>query len=66
VRENHCGPLGIACLKATLVILYFMHARCSSKLIMLLVVISAFTMILLLGFTLSDYFTRGQIVLPIR
>jgi cytochrome c oxidase subunit 4 len=49
-----------------LVVLYFMHARYSPRLIVLVVIVSAFTLILLLAFTLSDYLTRGQIVLPIQ
>jgi len=58
--------LGIASVKAMLVVLYFMHARYSPRLIVLVVIVSAFTLILLLAFTLSDYLTRGQIVLPIQ
>ncbi|AXA35145.1 MAG: hypothetical protein D6691_07505 [Candidatus Hydrogenedentota bacterium] len=58
--------LGIASVKAMLVVLYFMHARYSPRLILLVVIVSAFTLILLFAFTLSDYLTRGQIVLPIQ
>lgn len=56
----------IASIKASLVVLYFMHVRYSEKLILLVVFVSVFTLILLFGFALSDYLTRYWIMLPIR
>lgn len=51
--------LGIASLKATLVILYFMHVRWSSRLIWIFVGAGFFFLLILLGFTFSDYATRA-------
>ena len=58
------GPLNvivaitIACVKGTLVVLYFMHVRYSDRLTWV-VVITGFSMLaVLLVLTLSDYFTR--------
>ncbi|MGB9692837.1 MAG: cytochrome C oxidase subunit IV family protein [Candidatus Sumerlaeaceae bacterium] len=56
----------IASLKATLVVLYFMHVRYSEKLILLVVFVSVFTLMLLFAFALGDYLTRYWILLPIR
>lgn len=61
------GPLNmiiavtIAVIKATLVILYFMHLRYSDRLTWV-VVIAGFTWLgILLGITLSDYYSRDWI-----
>lgn len=50
--------LGIASLKASLVILYFMHVRWSSKLTWIYAGAGFLFLAILLGFTLSDYVTR--------
>jgi cytochrome c oxidase subunit 4 len=50
--------LAIATTKATLVVLYFMHARYSSKRTQLVIVCAVFWLVLLLGLTLSDYAMR--------
>jgi cytochrome c oxidase subunit IV len=56
---NMVVALGIACVKALLVILFFMHVKYSGRLVQL-VVASAFVWLsLLLVITLSDYLTRG-------
>ena len=56
--------LGIASLKAVLVILFFMHVRYSDRLFgMILGVTIAFLVILLVG-TLSDYHSRGWLPFP--
>lgn len=58
------GPLNviialtIACVKATLVVLYFMHVRYSSRLIWLIFASALFWMGILFALTLSDYWTR--------
>jgi cytochrome c oxidase subunit IV len=63
--EKHWGPLNalvaltIAVIKATAVILIFMHVRWSSRLTQVIVVASVFWLLIMLSFTLSDYFTRG-------
>jgi cytochrome c oxidase subunit IV len=56
---NPMIALGIACLKAVLVILFFMHIRYSSKLMMLTVGSGFFTFIVLITMTLSDYISRN-------
>ena len=50
--------LGIATFKATLVVLYFMHARYSPKRTQLVIVCSVFWLAIMLALTLSDYDTR--------
>ena len=50
--------LGIATFKATLVVLYFMHARYSPKRTQLVVVCAVFWLAIMLALTLSDYSTR--------
>jgi cytochrome c oxidase subunit 4 len=59
--------LGIATFKATLVVLYFMHARYSPKRTQLVVVCAVFWLAIMLALTLSDYSTReheGRVVTP--
>jgi cytochrome c oxidase subunit IV len=51
--------LGIASLKATLVVLYFMHARYSPKRTQLVIVCSVFWLAIMLALTLTDYSTRS-------
>ena len=50
--------LGIATMKATLVVLYFMHARYSPKRTQMVIVCSIFWLAIMLSLTLSDYQTR--------
>ncbi|MFN8059799.1 MAG: cytochrome C oxidase subunit IV family protein [Vicinamibacterales bacterium] len=58
------GPLnlpvavGIACVKATLVILFFMHVKYSSKLVQVTVATGFFFLIIMFGITLTDYGSR--------
>jgi cytochrome c oxidase subunit IV len=56
---NPIVALAIAGLKATLVILYFMHVKYSSRLTKLTVVLSMFFVAILFAETLMDYATRG-------
>ena len=51
--------LAIAIFKATLVILYFMHVKYSSKLTKLVVMTGLFFLVILLGETMMDYASRG-------
>jgi cytochrome c oxidase subunit 4 len=51
--------MAIACLKATLVILYFMHARYSGWLVGVSVLAGVLFIGILVVLTLSDYMTRG-------
>jgi cytochrome c oxidase subunit 4 len=56
---NPIIALAIACTKAVLVVLFFMHVKYSSKLTKLTVGAGIFTFLVLIGMTLSDYFTRA-------
>ena len=56
--------LGIATIKATFVVLYFMHARYSPKRTQLVIVCSVFWLAIMLGLTLSDYNTRSHETQP--
>src|SRR2546426_11612802 len=51
--------LTIAVIKATLVVLYFMHVRYSSRLIWVVFTSALFWLVILFALTLSDYWTRG-------
>ncbi len=51
--------LAIACFKAVMVILFFMHIRYSSKVMMLTVGAGFFTFLILITMTLSDYISRA-------
>ena len=57
-RLNTIVALTIASIKATLVVLYFMHVRYSPRLVWVIVAAALFWMGILFAFTLSDYFTR--------
>jgi cytochrome c oxidase subunit IV len=56
---NPIIALAIACTKAVLVVLFFMHVKYSSRLTKLTVGAGLFTFLVLIGMTLSDYFTRA-------
>ena len=58
-RLNFPVAIGIAITKATLVILFFMHAKYSSTLTKLFVGTAFFFLTILLGLTMTDYFSRG-------
>lgn len=62
-RLNVIVALSIAVLKATLVVLYFMHVRYSSKLTWVFVGAGFFWLAILVAFTLSDYATRNWVVI---
>jgi cytochrome c oxidase subunit IV len=55
---NTIIALSIATIKATLVVLYFMHVRYSARLVWVIVASALFWMAILFAFTFSDYFTR--------
>jgi cytochrome c oxidase subunit 4 len=57
-RLNTIVALTIATAKATLVVLYFMHVRYSTRLVWVIMASALFWMALLFSFTLSDYYTR--------
>ncbi len=56
---NPVIALFIACVKATIVVLFFMHVKYSSKLTKLTVGAGLFTFLTLIAMTLADYFTRA-------
>ena len=56
---NNLVALGIAVTKATLVVLYFMHARYSGKLTALVIAASVAFLFILFFLTLTDYISRG-------
>jgi cytochrome c oxidase subunit 4 len=56
---NTIVALTIATAKATLVVLYFMHVRYSTRLVWVIVGAALFWMGILFALTLSDFYTRG-------
>jgi cytochrome c oxidase subunit IV len=56
---NPVLALFIACFKAVIVILFFMHVYFSSRLMKLTVAAGFFTFIVLIMMTLSDYMSRS-------
>jgi cytochrome c oxidase subunit IV len=56
---NPIIALAIACTKAVLVVLFFMHLRYSSKLMKLTVFAGVFTFLVLITMTLTDYMSRA-------
>jgi cytochrome c oxidase subunit 4 len=63
---NIVVALVIATIKATLVVLFFMHLYYSSKLTKVTVVAAIFFLFLLLGLSMTDYLTRGWITNPLH
>jgi len=63
-KMNIVLALGIATIKATLVVLYFMHARYSPKRTQLVIVCSVFWLAIMLALTLTDYTTRSHETQP--
>lgn len=57
-RLNTIVALTIATVKATFVVLYFMHVRYSARLVWVIVTAALFWMAIMFAFTLADYFTR--------
>jgi cytochrome c oxidase subunit IV len=58
---NTVVALTIAVIKATLVVLYFMHVRYSSRLTWVVVVAGFFWLGIMFALTMSDYLSRGQV-----
>ena len=56
---NAVVALAIACIKASLVVLFFMHIKYSSKLTKLTVCAGLFTFLVLITMTMSDYASRA-------
>ncbi len=56
---NAIAALGIAVFKATLVVLFFMHVKYSTRLTWAVVLGSVFWLGILLALTMGDYLTRA-------
>ena len=56
---NIVVALVIATIKGTLVVLFFMHLRYSTKLTMVTVVASIFWLLILFSLTMTDYLSRS-------
>jgi|SRR5271170_3871878 len=56
---NAVVALGIAVIKAVLVILFFMHVKYSSRLTKLTVAAGFFTFVVLITMTMTDYISRA-------
>jgi cytochrome c oxidase subunit 4 len=56
---NAIVALTIALIKATLVVLYFMHVRYSSRLTQIIVVAGIFWFVIMIVFMMADYMTRS-------
>jgi cytochrome c oxidase subunit 4 len=58
---NNIVMLSVACTKALLVILYFMHVRWSSRLTWVVAGSGFFWLLILFSITMTDYMSRGWI-----
>ncbi|HWP55295.1 MAG TPA: cytochrome C oxidase subunit IV family protein [Pyrinomonadaceae bacterium] len=56
---NAVVALTIAVIKATLVVLYFMHVRYSGRLVWLVIVAALLWLVIMFAITFSDYWTRA-------
>ena len=56
---NNIVMLTVACAKALLVVLYFMHVRWSSRLTWVIAASGFFWLIIMFTLTMQDYMTRG-------
>jgi cytochrome c oxidase subunit 4 len=63
---NIVVALLIATVKATLVVLFFMHLYYSSKLTKVTMIAAIFFLFLLLALSLTDYLTRSWMTYPLR
>jgi cytochrome c oxidase subunit 4 len=58
-RINSVAALVIAVFKATLVVLFFMHVKYSTRLTWVVVLAGIFWLGIMLALTMGDYLTRG-------
>ena len=61
---NFPVAISIAILKATLVVLFFMHAKFSSRLTKLFIATGFFFLLILFTLTMTDYVSRGWQTAP--
>ena len=62
---NILVALGVAVFKATLVVLYFMHLKYSSKLTWVVLGSGLFWLFILLSILMADYATRAWMATPV-
>jgi cytochrome c oxidase subunit 4 len=62
IPVNVIVALSIACLKAVLVILFFMHVKYSGHLVQLVVASAFVWLFILVAITMSDYLSRGWLL----
>jgi cytochrome c oxidase subunit IV len=58
---NNVVMLTIACVKATLVVLFFMHVRWGTRLTWVVVASGFFWLLILFSLTMTDYISRGWV-----
>jgi cytochrome c oxidase subunit 4 len=58
---NNIVMLSVACVKALLVILFFMHVRWGSRLTWVVAGSGFFWLLILFGITMTDYMSRGWV-----
>jgi len=63
---NNVVMLAIACAKALLVVLFFMHVRWSTRLTWVVAASGFFWLIILFGLTMGDYMSRGWMAGSLR
>ena len=63
---NIVVALGIATIKGTLVVLFFMHLKYSTKLTMVTVIAALFFLLIMFGLSMTDYLTRAWLTNPMQ
>jgi cytochrome c oxidase subunit 4 len=63
---NNIVMLSVACAKALLVILFFMHVRWSSRLTWVIAGSGFFWLLILFSITMADYMSRGWVYGTLR
>jgi cytochrome c oxidase subunit 4 len=58
---NNVIMLTIACVKAALVVLFFMHVRWGTRLTWVVVASGFFWLLIMFGLTMTDYISRGWV-----
>ena len=58
---NNVVMLGVACTKALLVVLYFMHVRWGTRLTWVVAGSGFFWLLILFSITMADYMSRGWV-----
>ena len=58
---NNVVMLTIACVKAALVVLFFMHVRWGTRLTWVVVASGFFWLLIMFGLTMTDYISRGWV-----